>query len=167
MRKQTPFAGVLSILLLMVMLTACGSDVKVPATQTTEPVQTEQQPPQTETTVSVTEDVPYVVVNTPYGDLFYQDQWGADMTVEQLTEGDSLKVNFSTVVNGTTYPLFSFVIGSGEGTMVGELTDAAGIRREVYASMASLPDMSVLTAAEQNRLYAMQEDINYVIQNLK
>lgn len=167
MRKRITAVYLISVLLLMVILTACGSDTEKPASQPTETQVTAVPTEAVEPTQPSTEDDPYVTVSTPYGDLYYQDQWESDMIVEQKMEGESATVSFSTAIHDTTYSLFSVTIGPGEGALVGELTDASGIKREVYASMAALPDLSGLTAGEQNRLYAMQEDINYVIQNLK
>ena len=109
----------------------------------------------------------YVIVETPYGELYYQDQWEEFMRVEQTQDGSVLRVAFSADINAKIYALFTLEIGGGTGTKLGQLTDANGTKRTVYATVHTIAEDSELSADELNRLYAMQEDINYVMQYLK
>lgn len=108
-----------------------------------------------------------IVVSTAFGNLQYQDQWIEFMRVEQHAEGDNLRVAFSAEINNVRYGLFDLLIGDMDGTPVGKLTDAEGVQRNVYIHMMEIVETSALTESEQNRLFAMQEDINYIIENLK
>ena len=65
------------------------------------------------------------------------------------------------------YPLFKVTIGEGDGSKIGELTDSAGTKRDVYLQLEEIQEDPNLNDGEQNRLYAMQEDLNYLIDNLK
>ena len=47
------------------------------------------------------------------------------------------------------------------------MTDNGGTKRTVYMQVYELEGDSELTATEQNRLYAMQEDLNYLIDHLE
>lgn len=109
----------------------------------------------------------YVIVETPYGELYYQDQWEEFMRVEQTQDGSVLRVAFSADINAKIYALFTLEIGGGTGAKLGQLTDANGTKRTVYATVHTIAEDSELSADELNRLYAMQEDINYVMQYLK
>lgn len=165
MKKRRIIAGILSGLLLTALLAGCGAKedetVKPPSTEAAPVVQTEaQQPVQTE-------DVPYVTVSTPYGNLYFQDQWENMMKTEQKETGDSVEVSFCAEINDMTYTLFYVTIGPGEGTCVGELTGPDGVKREVFVRSNEMEDAPELSESERNRLYAMQEDINYIIENLK
>lgn len=159
----------------MAMLTGCGSDKEDKTTgesaaaAQTAPTVAQTEPPmeQTEPTAAQTESDPYVTVGTPYGDLYYQSMWSDCMKTEQTRNGDALEVSFSTQINGKAYLLFVVVIGPGDGTPAGELTDAEGTKREVSVRFEELAESPELTEGERNRLYAMQEEINYVIDNLK
>ena len=111
---------------------------------------------------------PYVVfVDTPYGRLFYQEQWAEFMKTEQIKEGDILLVRFCAEIDGVDYPLFSLSIGGGEGEPAAALTDSDGIQRDVYVIIEEIVEQEGFSEEEQNRLYAMQEEINYVMQNIK
>lgn len=106
------------------------------------------------------------VVHTAYGDLCYQEQWASFMKTTETTEGEGVVISFETEINGVTYRLFTITIGAENGTYVGVLTDDAGVSRDVYASVEELELAEDLTDTEAHRLYAMQEDINYVIDTL-
>ena len=57
-------------------------------------------------------------------------------------------------------------IGESEDTEVGELTDDSGAKRAVHMSVFELEEDPNLSSEEQQRVYAMQEDLNYVIDHL-
>lgn len=145
-----------------------------PATQeqigtTTEIIQSTQATQQEET-VSVTEepiDPNCVIVNTHLGNLQYQDQWTEFMQTEQHREGDNLVVSFSAKIGDTDFALFDIIIGELEEEPVGQITDRKGVVRDVYLELKEIVGTDILTENEKNRLYAMQEDINYIIENLK
>ena len=111
-----------------------------------------------------TED--HLVVETEYGDLYYPAQWGEYLSTSQETVGGSLSVVFSAKIGETEYPMFQVTIGESEDTEVGELTDDSGAKRAVHMSVFELEEDPSLSAEEQQRMYAMQEDLNYVIDHL-
>ena len=89
------------------------------------------------------------------------------MTTEQQENGDTIVVSFVATLHNTSYRLFEVTIGGTEGAAAGELTDNGGTKRTVYMQVYELEGDSELTATEQNRLYAMQEDLNYLIDHLE
>lgn len=109
----------------------------------------------------------YMAIITEYGDLYYPEQWTDYLRTEQTMEGDSLKVSFSAKINDVEYPMFQVTIGDSEDTEVGELTDSSGTKRSVHMRVDEMGEIENLTEIEQQRLYAMQEDLNCVIDNLK
>lgn len=143
----------------------------------TEP--SENQPSETERsdTTESAEDTPsrnfpeegkdYVSIATKYGELRYQEQWTETMLTAQKTDGDNVVVEFTASVGENTYPLFDVIIGEAEGSPMGEITDGSGTKRSVYFNVKEIGDISALTQDEQNLLYAMQEDVNYILDNLK
>lgn len=173
------------VLLLVAALSGCGGGTaQDPQAGTTAPPQTEgvvadtgdavqapaeTQPEQTQAPTVPQPTVPQncVVVSTPYGNFQYQDQWIEFMRVEQHAEGSNLRVTFYAEINSVRYGLFELLIGEMEGNPVGKVTDAEGAQRNVYVRMMEIEPSAALTDAEQNRLYAMQEDINYIIENMK
>lgn len=133
---------------------------------TTNPSSTE--PPAT-TTPEVVPDptIPgTILVKTRYGCLYYQDQWEEFMQVVRTGEGDGVVVYFIAKFEDKSFPLFSLRIGEFEGDPVGQITDADGVKHDVFIAMEEI-DVSGLTEGEQNRLFAMQEEINFIIENLK
>lgn len=114
------------------------------------------------------DDSPLTEVATPWGSLYYRSQWDEWMVTHQEQEVNRLVVEFSAKLEETEYPLFRVTVGRGQGgSHVGTLTDAEGTAREVYIRAETVPTDGTLTGEEQSRLYAMQEEINILIQNLK
>ena len=168
MRKRF-LAGVASMLMVTAMFAGCSSDVEETVPPEAEQIQVTEAVETTAATEAVQPTVPEncVVIGTSYGNLQYQDQWAEFMQVSQMMDGENLDVTFSAQVNDIQYPLFELTIGTLDGQPAGQLTDAGGVQRNVYIRMMEIAESSALTDSEMNRIYAMQEDINYVIENLK
>lgn len=160
----------LSAALCALMLVGCGTE-DVPPSSTDQVLQTEH----TETMETTGEEEIFtepvnpdeVRVSTEFGNLYFREQWVEFMHTEQVKNENSIVVTFEADVNGVLYPLFSVTIGEGQGDPVGQLTDSAGTKRDVYVHVEEIVESDSLTAGEQNRMYAMQEEINYIIESLK
>ena len=142
---------VLCVLLTCSLLTGCGSDQA-----------------QEEQSDHTSADAPAddIVVHTDYGDLHYPDRWQEYVTIRQEQNGGTIAVTFETESGEETYELFKVLIGNDSSDVVGSLTDDTGTQRNVYLRVEELPADSGLEEAEQMRFYAMQEDLNYLIDNL-
>ena len=163
------------------LLAGCRSENNPPAV-TDNPVQTEETQ-QTEamegmgategTEVPEATDAPGqagsggVLIATKYGNLYYQDQWEDFMRIELTEKETYVIVAFAAEVDGVKYPLFHVIVGESDGDPVGQITDAQGAKHDVFVYMEEISGTSDLTEGEQNRLFAMQEEINYVIENLE
>jgi len=108
-----------------------------------------------------------VVIGTAYGDLYYPAQWEEFLQVDQTEENGRVQAAFSGKIDETLYPLFTISIGSGDGVGAGMLTGKDGTQRQVYVQIAEITGNAALSQIELNRLYAMQEDLNYLIDHLK
>lgn len=108
-----------------------------------------------------------MVIQTEYGDLYYPEQWEEYLKTEQTMDNDSLKVSFSAHLGDKNYPMFQVTIGDSEDTEVGELTDSSGTKRTVHMKVTELEGLEELSETDQHQLYAMQEELNYVIDNLE
>lgn len=153
-RKWMPV--LLCVIFVCGLLAGCGSD-------NAPDVQKEQ------SNSTAPADVPSegLAVHTEYGDLYYPERWQEYVTIRQEQNGDTIAVIFETESGDKTYELFKVLIGNDSGDVVGSLTDNAGTQRNVYLQVDELPADSGLEEAEQTRFYAMQEDLNYLIDNLK
>lgn len=102
-------------------------------------------------------------IHTDFGTLYIPQEY-----VQLLkAEIDSNTVEFITEQDGKTYTLFSLSIGEEVGQLAGTLTDKRGTSRNVYVTVYDLDDISELTQNQQDQLYAMQEAVNVVVENLK
>ena len=106
-------------------------------------------------------------VQTPMGTLYYQSRWDDWMVVTQEQEEEYLQVDFSAKLEDTEYPLFHVTIGKGRGSLVGQITDAEGTVRDVYIRSEEISRLEDLPEETQSKLYAMQEEINVLIEYLK
>lgn len=105
-------------------------------------------------------------VNTKYGALYYPDQWLEFVSISQSTSDDVLTVTFQAMVQDKVYTLFELTIDQERGTEVGKLIDSSGKSYSVYLRLAELELDESLSEIEKDRLYAMQEDVNFVIDHL-
>lgn len=108
-----------------------------------------------------------MVIHTEYGDLYYPEQWSEYLKTEQNMNGDTLQVSFLAHLGDKDFPMFQVTIGDSDDTEVGKLTDNSGTERIVYMKVIELVGMEGLSETEQQQIYAMQEELNYVIDNLK
>ena len=155
MKRKTPvklIGYLLCVALLCGLLAGCGNDK----------VQEEQNDNASADTIP--EDV---VVHTGYGDLHYPDRWQEYVTIRQEQKGSGIAVTFETQSGEETYALFDILIGGDGSDVVGSLTDSTGTQRNVCLHVDELPADSGLEESEQTRFYAMQEDLNYLIDHLK
>lgn len=108
-----------------------------------------------------------VTVSTPYGALIYQELWHEYMQVDQIEEGEHLRVSFCTEINDERYSLFDLVLGVSSEEAIGTITDEDGNTYGVSVVFYELEDQPALTEDEKNLLCAMQEEINFVMDNIK
>ena len=87
--------------------------------------------------------------------------------MDQVRGSGFVEVIYSAQFNVRNIPLFSIIIGEGEGVQAGTITAEDGTQRNVYVKFEELEEDESLSKIEQNRLYAMQEDLNYLLDNLK
>lgn len=154
------------------ILTGCGSDKKESKTADT---QTKTESVQGEGTSdksgqsAKTEESELMKVNTKYGDLYYPEQWEKNLKVEQKTDekDKSEKIVFKAKVKGKNYTLFTVAIGKGKGEPAGTVIDKSGKEHKVYVHAEEIKNMKGLSKEEQNRIYAMKEGLNDMLDNLK
>lgn len=140
------------------LLTGCGKKT-MESTADSVVKASESAPPEEET-----EDLSKLSeINTDFGTLYIPQKY------EQLlkTEVDNDTVKFSTEQDGKTYILFSLSIGEEAGQLAGTLTDKRGTSRDVYVTVCDFGDISELAQDKQDQLYALQEVVNVVVENLK
>ena len=75
-------------------------------------------------------------------------------------------VIFSTILDDRSYDLFHISIGDENGQYVGQLTGNDDIQRNVFVTMPELENISTMPQETQDLLYAMQEAVNVIIENL-
>lgn len=148
----------LGFLLAVCFLSGCGS-------QTTEPGSTASEATE-ETEESMTPDRDWEPIETKYGTLCYPDQWFDYLETEQSESGDKLIVLFRAAIGEQKIDLFELSVGGGDGSAAGKLTGPDGVSRDVFVKLLELPELSGLTDGETNRVYAMQEAVNDVIDYL-
>lgn len=106
-----------------------------------------------------------LLIETPYGQLKYPEKWKEQIRIEK-TEGQPYTVKFyGCVAEGKEQLLFSICFGDGDGIVMGTVQDSEGnsVTVRMIPTEISAEDW---TDAELNELYAMQEDINYLISAL-
>ena len=155
-----------SSILLCVLLAGCSAGESGSSDKQQEGIAVEHTAGSVESAPTV-EELEESKIEAAYGTLYYPKQWEEYVTTEQQENGDTIVVSFVATLHNTSYRLFEVTIGGTEGAAAGELTDNGGTKRTVYMQVYELEGDSELTATERNRLYAMQEDLNYLIDHLE
>lgn len=106
-------------------------------------------------------------IKTKFGKIYIPEKYEQLFQVEEEKGKNSGTVKFTTEQDGKTYTLFNISIGEGSGELVGTLTDKHGDSLNVYAEVYDLGDISGLPQDKQDQLYAMQEAVNVIVENLK
>lgn len=159
------FILVVLCMIISFVLIGCGQQ-NAPASAPTEPIgQAEENAdvPQAED-VQSDESIP---VETKFGTLYYNAQWADFMKISVDEQDKSVRVTFLATVKDTDFRLFDVVIGEWEGVPAGQITGQDAVSRNVYVVLDDVEPDASLSAEESNRLYAMQEDINFVLDHLK
>lgn len=109
-----------------------------------------------------------MVISTDRGDLYYSDEWEGLVNVTQETVGNALVATFTTDVEGQTIGLFRvFIDGSeSDGFAAGSLTDAEGKEHAVFIQVDDHSNLEGLDASSQDRIYAMTDGVNTLIEHL-
>jgi hypothetical protein len=107
-----------------------------------------------------------VEIETDYGTLYYPAEWSSYLKTEIIDGDDAAFVKFKAEVDQQEYLLFDIEIGSGFGDYCGTITDAQGNKHDVFVVIETLPDLTALSQDQQDMIYAMQEDNEYVIAHL-
>lgn len=149
----------LSISVLSFALCACTADeAEETETQSVSEVSSISSAEGESTTADETQ---LTAVETSIGELYYPSEYSDYLSVE---EGDD-SVEFTAELNGETYTLFTLSFGEGEGASVGTVVDGDGNEQDVFVELASF-DGYDLSETDLDLLYAMQEGVNTIIENL-
>ena len=165
MLKMRRIVSLILTAVLLVTFAGCGK--KTPqAENLPDPIPMDE-PEDSVTVPQKEENLNIVTISTPYGELYYQEQWSEHMRVTQQEDSNYYMVAFAAEFNGMQYPLFELLIGEEVVDPVAKITDANGTKYDVGVNFLELREHPELAEDEQNQLYAMQEDINFVVANIK
>lgn len=174
-RKVTHALLLCSFLLCGLLIAGCGSkgtqdDSGAPSVSTQAPTSPASEVAQTDNPANIEKSGETgdsdLVISTDYGDLHYPSCWQEYADIQQKKVGENITVTFKTEADGKSYELFKVVIGSDSGSAIGGLTDEKGVKRNVYLYVEEIAADKVTDKDELSRLYAMQEDLNYLIEHL-
>lgn len=163
--KKTRFVLILLLLSVLLLTCGCSKDAKADATKRQTDVQAG-----TETTGDPELADPnrdWEPIDTEYGRLRYPDDFFEFLETEQKKDGNTLTVLFRAVIRDVKIDLFELSIGGGEGDPVGKLTGPDGTVRDLYLRFFELDNLSELTDGEKDRVFAMQEALNFVLDHSK
>ena len=106
-----------------------------------------------------------IIIKTPIGKLYYPEMWQETLDVTVKEGKDSYSVKYSETNGKYKAELFTIDIGNGSaGDLLGYYNDG-GKKVGVYLSMAEI-DEDKLTGLNTEKVYVMQEDVNYLLENL-
>ena len=116
---------------------------------------------QTENTNSLAE------IKTGMGTLYIPEKYEQRIQTTITKGKDSCTVDFFSVLDEKQYDLFRVSIGEEIGQRVGTITGKKNVSRDVFVEVYDLGDLSGLSRDKSDQLYAMQESVNTIVENLK
>ncbi len=115
-------------------------------------------------TPAETQPVEEVLVETPYGVLRFPGKWRDCL----MTEQDESLVDFYAVLPGREpVLLFTVAFGTSNGHLSGVLTAENGNQTDIAIVIHALELTGEWTDGEQDTIFAMQEDTNYLLAALE
>ena len=159
------------LLAMTLVLWGCGEESPpvspeteaIPA-QTTAPAVPETQTPETE---APEERLPAMEIETPYGFLRYPADLVQTLRTEVTGEDFDTAVNFYGSVGEEEFLLFTLHFGGGDGFPVGVLQTKEGVMLDITAEMTDLPLKDSWTPEETDKICAMQEALNFVMDEME
>ena len=150
---------IVCLIVMLIQITGCSSNIS----NNSEKSNTEIE----RTEVDSAAEYEDIVVETKYGNLYFPGKWRECLQVEQCDIENRVEVVFSAKVDQNVISLFSIVIGDSDDTVAGTLTDIEGKQRSVTVRIEELSENELISQDDLELLYSMQEDLNYLIDNLK
>lgn len=112
-------------------------------------------------------EYPPLVIETPYCDLYYPGQWADSLRVEITGTEPEAIVSFYGTVAQEEQLLFRLYFCGAEGFPVGAIETENGMMMDVTVEIAELTLKDSWSDEETDRICAMQEGMNTVMDGLK
>ena len=143
-----------TIMLVSIMMVACGG--------TGQSEEGQEIPAGPEGTPTVSK----VKVETPYTDLYYSGEWEDKISAEIINGNYECEIIFYGTVKDIKEKLFVVNFGNGKGFPVGTIYTPMGYEIDVTAEFVDIEQGSMEKTTFET-FCAMQEQLNYVLQELK
>lgn len=105
-------------------------------------------------------------ISTPYEDLHFPGKWEEQLWTEVSSEKIYTVTFYWKKSSEEQVPLFAVSFGDENGTLVGTVLAEDGRAIPVTLAMEAHPDTDGWSEEEVNQLYAMKDDVNYLISKL-
>ncbi len=117
--------------------------------------------------LQATEESAAIIIDTPYIPLTYPIKWIDYLELEESSSGEMYQVDFfGQVVNKEAQHLFTIQFGAESDLTIGVVyNEAEGIIPVNVIVGTYFPD-NTWTEDEKNIIYAMREDLNYLIEHM-
>lgn len=116
---------------------------------------------------TVEEEYPPLMIETPYCHLQYPGQWAEDLRTEITGQMPEAVVSFYGAVAQEEQLLFKLYFCGAEGFPVGIFETEDGLMMDVTLEIAELDLKDSWPQEEIDRICAMQEAMNYVLDGMK
>lgn len=107
-----------------------------------------------------------MALDTPYGELHFPVRW-AEYLATEVDETDGYTVRFcARIGDHADQPLFAIHFGGNQGVFYGKTNSASGEGAEIRVTVSEISLDESWTDAETSLVYAMQEDLNYLLEHM-
>ena len=114
------------------------------------------------------EDIPTIQIETPFGALDYPEKWADKVRTQWNGTQEAGNITFSSKLDGKDeIALFQVHFAEEAQMPVGRLQTAEHQGVSVGISFLDITFDGEWTEAEKDEIYAMQEDVNVIIQKME
>ena len=108
-----------------------------------------------------------IEIKTPYCELYYPDKWEDQVRIEKYDDAEAYVIDFyGTVGAHDEQKLFTLVFNGDEGVAIGYINQKNGERISFGIESYETESFDGLTEEERLDLCSMQEDVNFILENL-
>lgn len=112
------------------------------------------------------------VFNTPVGKLIYPSDRAKYATIREKSEDDSYSSTLYGAAGKNEFQLFSVYVNKSvaESFVLGNITDSSGKTYTISIAIKDLEEDSGWSKAsdeDKDLIYAMQEDVNYIVEQIE
>lgn len=108
-----------------------------------------------------------IEISTPIGNFYYSKAWEEYAEIKYISDGQSFTAVIQATIGNYRADIMAIHLDNDQdGNIIGSAPDADGNRRKICLELYEIDTGSGLSQSEFDTLYAMQEGVNQIIEQI-